>query len=130
MVRQTKPEPAFFYVVQALFSGKLIDYHSSALVFARKFLRFAVTPPVRLRIIPDASAASLIPFVVQHVKLGAIIHTDGWPSYNALKKEGYDHRPMGGTLRFVLPAATFMRRLRCAYMVSLITQLMCGFFCI
>ena len=39
-----------YVVVQALFSGKLIDYHSSALVFARKFLRFAATPPNNRRL--------------------------------------------------------------------------------
>ena len=52
------------------------------------------TGRVRLRIVPDASAASLVPFVIQNVKKGAIVHTDGWPSYITLKKEGYDHRPV------------------------------------
>jgi transposase-like protein len=52
------------------------------------------TGRVRLRVVPDASAASLVPFVIQNVKKGAIIHTDGWLSYNTLKVEGYDHRPV------------------------------------
>lgn len=52
------------------------------------------TGRVRLRTIPDASAESLLPFVRESVEKGAIVHTDGWPSYMALAKEGYDHRPV------------------------------------
>lgn len=52
------------------------------------------TGRVRLRVVPDASASSLIPFVIQNVKKGSIIHTDGWPSYNTLRQEGYDYRPV------------------------------------
>ena len=49
---------------------------------------------VRLVVIPDASANSLVPFVQHSVRRGAIVHTDGWPGYVALTKEGYDHRPV------------------------------------
>lgn len=52
------------------------------------------TGRVRLRVVPDASAASLVPFVRDSVKTGTIIHTDGWPSYASLGKEGYVHRPV------------------------------------
>ena len=52
------------------------------------------TGRIRLQVIPDASIASLVPFVMQNVEKGAIIHTDGWRSYNPLKQEGYDHRPL------------------------------------
>ncbi len=52
------------------------------------------TGRVRLRSIPDASAGSLIPFVLESVKKGTIVHTDGWSSYAGLAKEGYDHRPV------------------------------------
>ena len=52
------------------------------------------TGRVRLRTIPDASAESLIPFVRESVEKGAIVHTDGWPSYIELSNEGYDHRPV------------------------------------
>lgn len=47
---------------------------------------------VRLRTIPDASSTSLVPFVKESIKKGAIVHTDGWPSYSSLREEGYDHR--------------------------------------
>ena len=49
---------------------------------------------VRLQVIPDASAASLVWFVRDSVKQGALIHTDGWPGYSSLGKLGYDHRPV------------------------------------
>lgn len=52
------------------------------------------TGRVRLRVIPDASATSLVPFVKESVEKGAIVHTDGWPSYAALREEGYNHRPV------------------------------------
>lgn len=52
------------------------------------------TGRVRLRTIPDASAESLLSFVRESVDKGTLVHTDGWPSYNALANEGYDHRPV------------------------------------
>lgn len=50
------------------------------------------TGRVRLHVVPDASAASLMPFITDSVKSGAIVHTDGWPSYGTLRAKGYDHR--------------------------------------
>lgn len=52
------------------------------------------TGRVRLRVVPNASAESLVPFVRDSVEKGAIVHTDRWPSYSTLKDEGYDHRPV------------------------------------
>ena len=52
------------------------------------------TGRVRLRVVPDASAESLVPFVRESVKKGARVRTDGWPGYASLEKEGYDHRPV------------------------------------
>ncbi len=52
------------------------------------------TGRVRLRVIPDASAVSLVPFVKESVKTGAIVYTDGWSSYSTLGRKGYDHRPV------------------------------------
>jgi transposase-like protein len=46
---------------------------------------------IRLRQIPDASAASLIPFVQESVELGSVIHTDGWLGYSPLEGNGFDH---------------------------------------
>jgi transposase-like protein len=49
----------------------------------------------RCRIVPiaDASAASLHPFVTDHVEPGATVVTDGWMGYRGLAKLGYRHDP-------------------------------------
>ena len=46
---------------------------------------------IRMRRIPDASAASLLPFVASVVEPGSVIHTDGWPGYAGLEEKGYVH---------------------------------------
>jgi transposase-like protein len=43
---------------------------------------------VRMRHIPDASGASLLPFVYDVTALGSIVHTDGWGGYNGLSALG------------------------------------------
>ena len=47
----------------------------------------------RCRMLPlaDASAASLHPFVTDHVEPGVTIITDGWQGYRGLEKLGYVH---------------------------------------
>jgi hypothetical protein len=36
---------------------------------------------IRMRLIVDASAESLMPFVRESVKPGSVVHTDGWLGY-------------------------------------------------
>src|SRR3954447_798661 len=47
---------------------------------------------VRLAVIEDLSAASLVPFVEASVDPGSTVLTDGWQGYAPLRR-GYDHRP-------------------------------------
>jgi transposase-like protein len=49
----------------------------------------------RCRMLPlaDASAASLHPFVKDHVEPGTRVITDGWQGYRGLEKLGYCHEP-------------------------------------
>lgn len=47
---------------------------------------------VRMRQVPDASGASLVPFVSNVVSPGAVVLTDGWNGYNGLSKKGFTHR--------------------------------------
>jgi len=47
---------------------------------------------IRMCRIKDASAASLHPFVVNHVESGSLIHTDGWEGYSGIDKQGYLHK--------------------------------------
>ncbi len=47
---------------------------------------------LRMRHIPDASGANLVPFVCDVVATGSVVHTDGWGGYNDLPKHGYTRR--------------------------------------
>jgi transposase-like protein len=47
---------------------------------------------IRMRRIPNASAASLGAFVHEAIEPGSEIHTDGWHGYDRLKTSGYQHR--------------------------------------
>jgi len=45
----------------------------------------------RMMPIPDASSATLHPFVMDHVEPGATLVTDAWQSYVGLRDKGYQH---------------------------------------
>ena len=47
---------------------------------------------VRMRHIPDASGASLLPFVCKVVAPGSVVLTDGWGGYNGLAEHGYTRK--------------------------------------
>jgi transposase-like protein len=44
---------------------------------------------IRMRMIEDASADSLHPFVQDCIEPGSTIHTDGWQGYAGLERKGY-----------------------------------------
>ena len=46
----------------------------------------------RMAILPEDSAASLHPFVTDHVAPGATVITDAWMGYHGIAKLGYAHR--------------------------------------
>jgi transposase-like protein len=52
---------------------------------------------IRLGRVKDASRDSLIRFIKENVKKGSIVRTDGWKSYNDLRKEGYKHVVQGSS---------------------------------
>jgi len=47
----------------------------------------------RMKVIPDASGASLLPFVTERVAPGTRVITDGWSGYIGLAKLGFVHEP-------------------------------------
>lgn len=47
---------------------------------------------IRMRRIPDASAASLMPFLEEAIEPGSVVHTDGWIGYLPVEEKGYQHR--------------------------------------
>lgn len=48
---------------------------------------------VRVSVLEDASWRSLGAFVEATTAAWTVVHTDGWPGYNGLRKAGYDHQP-------------------------------------
>ena len=50
------------------------------------------TGRIRLRYIPDASAASLTPFIQDSIEPGSLLHTDGWRGYAPIASYGYEHK--------------------------------------
>lgn len=47
---------------------------------------------IRLRQVPDVNATSLQGFIVDVVKPGSLIHTDGWQGYANVADKGFRHR--------------------------------------
>lgn len=47
----------------------------------------------RMTILADGSAATLHPFITDHVEPGATVITDGWTGYRGIDKLGYTHEP-------------------------------------
>jgi transposase-like protein len=56
-------------------------------------VRGAGSGRLRLRVLPDASEATLTSWLKASVERGAIVHTDGWKGYNGLRGAGFEHRP-------------------------------------
>lgn len=46
---------------------------------------------IRMARVPDASAASLEPFVLAAIEPGSVVHTDGWNGYADIEAKGYIH---------------------------------------
>ena len=61
----------------------------SIVVIAVEILKPKGFGRLRMRHIPDASGANLLPFVCDAVAPGSMVHTDGWGGYNDLPKHGY-----------------------------------------
>ncbi len=78
-------------VEEGLHGGR--QHGEKALVAVAIEVRGRGSGRLRLQVISDVSAGSLQPFVTTTTEPGAIVRTDGWPSYKGLAKLGYDHRP-------------------------------------
>ena len=46
---------------------------------------------VRMKMIPDFKATTIIPFLQQNIALGSTIHTDGLKSFGGIKEAGFNH---------------------------------------
>lgn len=47
---------------------------------------------IRLAVLADTTAESLVAFVAEMVAPGSVVHTDGWPAYRSVVKLGYEHK--------------------------------------
>ena len=71
--------------------GRLSD-STKVIVVGAVEIRGKGSGRVRLGVVEDLSAASLVGFLEQSVALGSVVHTDAWQGYRSLVKKGYDHR--------------------------------------
>ena len=49
---------------------------------------------VKMQVVADLKAPTLLDFAKEHIELGTIIHSDGYSSYNTLTAPNYIHRPL------------------------------------
>ena len=54
--------------------------------------RATIAGRLRLQVIPNRKQETLEPFVLENVKPGTEVGTDGWTGYDNLKKLGYQHK--------------------------------------
>lgn len=66
----------------------------SASANGKKPKRAVCAGRLRLRLVPNRGAKTLTRFVRETVAKGAVVHTDGWQSYDDLTKLGYSHEPL------------------------------------
>jgi len=63
----------------------------AALVLAAVEKRGKGSGRVRMRVIPDFKAKTILPFLIQNVALGSTIYTDGLKSFEGLPEAGFKH---------------------------------------
>jgi len=66
---------------------------SKAIVVTAVEIRGKGSGRIRLGVVEDVSAQSLVGFVEAAVAPGSVVFTDAWRGYASLHKKGYDHRP-------------------------------------
>jgi len=49
---------------------------------------------IRLKVIPDCSSDSLVPFIKEYIESGSHIITDGWKGYQTLDQNTFIHHPV------------------------------------
>ncbi len=73
--------------------GAVEQRHNKSLREARRG-RTTVAGRVRMRVIPDTTAKSLVPFVQDHVEPDSVVLTDAWNGYARLGSKGFQHEPI------------------------------------
>jgi transposase-like protein len=78
----------------------------AALVLVAVEKRGQASGRVRMEVIPDFKAATLLAFLKKHVSPGATVYTDGLKSYSGLEEAGYQHVRRNQPLRAALRKGT------------------------
>ena len=71
----------------------------AALVLVAVEKRGNATGRVRMRVIPDFKAKTIIPFLTQNVSPGSTVYTDGLKSFEGLQEAGFKHIARAQPLR-------------------------------
>ena len=57
-----------------------------------------------MKVVPDRSAATLLPIIYDNIRPGSIIHSDQWAAYTRLRSDPqYNYRSVNHSLHFVDP---------------------------
>ena len=59
------------------------------------------TSKIYLELVDDRSAATLVPIIQAHVRVGSTIWSDKWAAYNSLSELGYTHETVNHIENFV-----------------------------
>ena len=78
----------------------------AALVLVAVEKRSQASGRIRMEVIPDFKAATLLAFLKKHVSPGATVYTDGLKSYSGLEEAGYRHVARNQPLRAALRKGT------------------------
>src|SRR4051812_40753097 len=84
--------------------SRQLNGRKAALVLVAVEKRDRASGRVRMEVIPDFKAATLLSFLKKHVVQGAIVYTDGLKSYAGLQEAGYKHVPR------IQPTRTALRK--------------------
>jgi transposase-like protein len=72
-------------------SGRETHTKSIVVIVAEAHGRRAIGR-IRLARVPDASSASLLPFLDLSLEPGTVVHTDGWIGYSGVSGRGFRHK--------------------------------------
>ena len=70
-----------------------------------------------MQIVPDRTAATLLPILQQHVAQGSVVHSDQWASYNQVGNlpNVFAHGTVNHSMEFVSPSGVHTQNIITVY---------------